>query len=425
MKHPDNLAERGPAILLTLMFGPFISMLDSGIINVGLPSMAREFAVSPAQVQWVSSAYLLTISLLLPFLGALADRVGRKLIYSLGYLVLSVFTLVSGWAPSLQWLVTTRILQALGAAMIIANGMALATENYPASVRGRNLGILSTTGAVGSILGPAVGGLIIGALGWRSVFPITFAAAAAGSLAAFLILPRDSSIKVRTPWTLRSFLRAVSGAELFRSGLFRESWGLALVGFVSLLTPTVLVPFYFETVGGMSPQMAGMAMMGFPLLMALTAPWSGRLSDRYGPRPLTTVGLAFGGVVLLGMTLVGPGTPWGAVAAGYGLTGLAMGLFQAANNSALMGAAPKPLLGSAAAYTQLARNLGTAAAAAGAGTLFTLFQGGAPLGDTEAFVGALKPVFAGAGVLALVASAASLYSWKRGFSLPRSQTPEA
>jgi MFS family permease len=151
-------------ILLTIMFGPFLSMLDSGIVNVGLPSMAAEFHTTPGGIQWVASVYLLAISALLPLLGSLADQIGRKRIFNLGFLVLSVFSLLSTWAPNLPVLVLSRILQGLGGAMIIANGMALATEHHPASQRGRSLGLLTTMGAVGSIVGPVVGGLLIGTM---------------------------------------------------------------------------------------------------------------------------------------------------------------------------------------------------------------------------------------------------------------------
>ncbi|HUX39300.1 MAG TPA: MFS transporter, partial [Rectinemataceae bacterium] len=172
----ETVASRRPshAILYALMFGPFFSMFDSGMVNVGLPVIARDFHASMQSVQWTASIYLLTMSALLPLFGSLADVWGRGRIYNAGFFTISIFTLLCGFAPSLPVLILFRALQALGGAMVMANGMAIATESYPASERGRNLGMLATMMAIGSIAGPSAGGLVIGAFGWRAAFYLTF-----------------------------------------------------------------------------------------------------------------------------------------------------------------------------------------------------------------------------------------------------------
>lgn len=441
-----------PVILLTIMFGPFLSMLDSGIVNVGLPSMASEFHTTPGGIQWVASVYLMTISALLPLLGSLADQVGRKKIFNLGFLVLAVFSLLSTWAPNLLMLVLFRVLQGVGGAMIIANGMALATEHYPASQRGRNLGLLATMGALGSILGPALGGLLIGLWGWRSVFTLSFIVATAGWLASARTIPHDSKTRQENfrldawgaallaltivafavglsllnapgngfPWWGSELAAAAAFAgfllwerrvdhpilrlELFGNPQFFSSWILSLVAFLALYTPTVLVPFYFQTVLGFAPGLSGLAMMAFPVALAVVSPVSGRLSDRWGSMRLATTGLALGAVGFFGMALVGPASPPWLAIGWLAALGASLGLFQSPNNSALLGSAPRALLGSATGFTQLARNIGMAAGISLSGTIFVLLHGPASALDSLAFFSSARVIYAGAGILLLGAA---------------------
>jgi len=434
-------------ILLTIMFGPFLSMLDSGIVNVGLPSMAAEFHTTPGGIQWVASVYLLSISALLPVLGSLADQIGRKKIFNLGFLVLGVFSLLSTWAPNLPMLVFSRVLQGLGGAMIIANGMALATEHHPASQRGRNLGLLTTVGAFGSIVGPVLGGLLIGFSGWRTVFYLSAIVAFAGWIASAINIPRDAKsgedkftldglgalllagsiaafgLGLSTSWLLTLVSAVLLGffllweprarhpilrLELFESPGFLTAWVLSLVTFLALYAPTVLVPFYFQSVQGWSPGMTGLAMMAFPVAMALVSPLSGKLSDRYGVVVPTTVGLGLGVAGLLILACVQPSWSPLAVIGALALLGLALGAFQSPNNSSLMGSAPKALLGSATGFTQLARNLGTAAGISLSGTAFAALHGPASTLDAVAFYPSAAVIYgvaAGVLFLAMVFSA--------------------
>ncbi len=453
-----------PVILLTIMFGPFLSMLDSGIINVGLPSMASEFRTTLGGIQWVASVYLMTISALLPLLGSLADQVGRKKIFNLGFLVLAVFSLLSTWAPNLPMLVLFRVLQGVGGAMIIANGMALATEHYPASQRGRNLGLLATMGALGSILGPALGGLLIGFWGWRSVFTLSFIVATAGWLASARTIPHDSKIRhksFRLDWwgalllalTIVAFALGLSllngGAravlwwaselvaalafsgfllwerrvahpilrlELFGNPTFSSSWILSLVAFLALYTPTVLVPFYFQTVLGFAPGLSGLAMMAFPVALAVVSPVSGRLSDRWGSVRLATAGLALGSLGFFGMAFVGPASPsWFAIV-GLAVLGASLGLFQSPNNSTLLGSAPRALLGSATGFTQVARNIGMAAGISLSGTIFAILHGPTSTLEPLAFFTSARIIYVGSGALLL---AATVFSLARTKKVPR------
>jgi MFS family permease len=131
------------------------------------------------------------MSALLPIFGSLADALGRGWIYNLGFFTISIFTLLCGFAPNLPLLILFRVLQAVGGAMVMANGMAIATETYPASERGRNLGLLVSMMAIGSIAGPSVGGIVISLWGWRASFFLTFAVSFAAFATTFFAIPKN------------------------------------------------------------------------------------------------------------------------------------------------------------------------------------------------------------------------------------------
>lgn len=186
---------RSRYILYTVMIAAFMSMFDSGVVNVGLPVMALEFKVDISMVQWITSVYLLIMSALLPILGTLADNFGRRKMFNIGFFVISIFTLFCGFSVNLPMLIVMRILQAVGGAMVMANGMAIVTESYPPSERGRNIGLLATTMAIGSIAGPPLGGLVIGLLSWRAVFFLTFIVSIAGFVVSYFSIPRDKKAR--------------------------------------------------------------------------------------------------------------------------------------------------------------------------------------------------------------------------------------
>jgi len=336
---PEKKYAQSRFILYTVMIGAFLSMFDSGVVNVGLPVIAGQFRADIHAVQWIASIYLLVMSALLPILGTVADHFGRRRVYNLGFFVISIFTLLCGLAPNLTTLIGTRILQAVGGAMamVMANGLAIVTEHYPPSERGRNIGLLVTMMAIGSIAGPPLGGLAIGLWGWRSVFYLTFVVSMAGFIASWFSLPRDTKARetgyrfdiagslllilwivtfiygfsnlpvlgLRDPLIGGSIaIFAVSFAlfiiqerrkvhpvvhlSLFGNWVFTTSIIASLLSFVTMFAPAVLLPFYYQNVLGISPQGAGLYMMAFPVAMAVVSPLSGALSDRIGSVSLFT-----------------------------------------------------------------------------------------------------------------------------------------
>lgn len=462
---PEKEKHYAPSrlVLYTVMIGAFMSMFDSGVVNVGLPVIAEQFQTDILAVQWIASIYLLVMSALLPILGTVADHFGRRKIYNLGFFVISIFTLLCGFAPNLPILIVMRILQAVGGAMVMANGMAIATENYPPSERGRNLGLLVTMAAIGSIAGPPLGGMAIGLWGWRSVFYLTFLVSIAGFVVSYISIPRDTKVRekgyrfdvigslllivsivtfiygfsnvavtgMRDPLIatcmgvfLISFVifiiierrkaHPVVHLDLFRNWIFSTSVVASLLSFVTMFTPAVLIPFYYQKVLGISPQMAGLYMMAFPVAMAVVSPFSGALSDKIGSAILTTAGLVINGIALILLANIDLQTPIVLILVYVGLMGLSLGLFQSPNNSGIMGSVPKNKLGAANGITQLIKNVGMVIGIAFSVSLFTAFLGTSPIHDGAAFLQSAKYVYYIAAVLSFIGAMVSAVR-NRGF----------
>jgi EmrB/QacA subfamily drug resistance transporter len=448
-----STVERKPshAILYALMFGPFFSMFDSGLVNVGLSVIAKDFGAGMQAVQWVASAYLLTMSALLPIFGSIADRFGRGRIYNLGFFTISIFTLLCGFAPSLPILILFRALQAVGGAMVMANGMAIATESYPPSERGRNLGMLASMMAIGSIAGPSIGGIVIGAWGWRAAFYLTFAVSFAAFATTFFTIPKARKVGADMPrfdfagaallvLVIFGFVYGFSGlggksqdktsayiaivvfaaalpvllfverrkakpvfdTSLFRSPVFSSSLGSSLISFATMYSPTVLVPFYLQGTLGFSPTISGLYLLAFPVAMAILSPLSGKLSDRIGSRPLAMAALLLNGAALVLFGLVGPSSPSWLILVPLFAMGIGLGLFQSPNNSSAMGSIPKEKLGTGSGIVQLVKNLGMVIGISFSTLAFSSLMGARPITDAAAYLSSARWVYWGAALLSFL-----------------------
>lgn len=393
-------------ILANVSLGTFMATLDGSIANVALPTIASIFHVPLHLVQWVLTAYLLTICALLPIVGKVSDLFGRSRIYNTGFLVFTAGSGLCGMSTSLNMLILSRVLQAVGAACLMANSQAIVAATFSASGRGRAMGITGTVVSIGSLTGPALGGILVGSLGWSSIFWINIPVGIVGFLAGLSILPREPKTKSKEPFDYPGslyfmagivlFLYTTSNAEVWGWGsawtlgglgisiviltafYFREKSILypmldfslyrirgfafgniaALLSFIALFCTNVMLPFYMQNVLQFSPEITGYTMMAYPLTMAIVAPVSGWLSDKFGPYLLTTGGLLLNalGFGLLN-TLSIKESPW-LVAFHLTVFGLGAGMFQSPNNSSVMGSVPKPKLGIAGGLNALVRNIG-------------------------------------------------------------------
>ncbi|MFC4103242.1 MFS transporter [Paenibacillus xanthanilyticus] len=393
-------------ILANVSVGTFMATLDGSIANVALPTISAELGAPVHVVQWVLTSYLLTICATLPIAGKISDLLGRGRIYNYGFIAFAVGSAMCALADSLALLIVSRIVQALGASCLMANSQAIVAEAFGANERGRAMGITGTTVSLGSLSGPALGGVLVGQLGWESIFWINVPIGMIGFLAGLYLLPRAKAAKKGEPFDYTGSVLFMTGMVLFLYVLSNaQDWGwgsawtlagglgsvlvlaafylyerrltypmldfslyrirafavgntTALLSFVALFCMNVMMPFYMQNVLGYSPEQTGYTMMVNPLTMAVVAPISGWLSDRFGPNWLTTAGLLVNASAFALLNTLTADESAGVLAAHLALFGLGGGLFQSPNNASVMGAVPKPRLGTAGGLNALVRNIG-------------------------------------------------------------------
>jgi MFS family permease len=390
----------------TVCFGAFMGQLDASIVTLTYRPLAAEFHAGLAAVQWVSLAYLLVLIALLVPVGRISDVHGRKLVYVYGFVVFTVGSAACGLAPSLALLVAFRAVQAIGAAMLQSNGVALVRTSAPSSRLRAALGVQAGAQALGLALGPSLGGVIVTAVGWRWVFlvniPIGLVALAAGtyllprtrdrSPAAAVDRPSVALLAVTTSTLLLGLsaaaglalsgwvtvglfaLVAASGAgfaarqrrctrPLVEPALMRDpalSWGLtgALCGYLVLFGPLVLVPIVL-TAGGSSALGAGLALTALPAGFALAALAAGRLPGRaLTERRRAAAGAGIAAAALAAGSFLQLSTA--TVVPLLAVIGIGLGVFTPANNTVIVRAVPARLAATAGGMLNLARGLGTA-----------------------------------------------------------------
>lgn len=392
-------------VMFSVACGVFLCTVDGSIVNIALNTLVVEMDKPLAVVEWVVLAYMLTISTLMLSIGRLADMIGKKKIYFTG---LAIFTLGSGLcglAPSVYWLIGFRVLQAIGASMVMALGTAIVVEAYPASERGKAMGFIGLLVSIGIIAGPTLGGIILQSLTWHWLFFVNLPIGAvglfmvlrfvpdikpegkqrfdfAGAAALFLCMaslllglsvvqlngfsnPQVYILLVLGVLMLAWFIRIESRAvepmidlKLFTIKLFSVNLITGSLSFVASAGTILLMPFYLLNVLGYDPQKTGLMMIVSPLAIALAAPISGALSDRMGSRLITTIGLviaAAGYVLITGITATTSAFEY---ILRFLPVGIGMGIFQSPNNSAVMGSVPKERLGVASGLLSLTRTLG-------------------------------------------------------------------
>jgi len=446
-------AARSPAstrwALASLSLSVLLSSLGAGVANVGLPTLARAFGAPFQQVQWVVLAYLLAITILIVSVGRLGDRLGRRRLLLAGLALFTAASGLCGLAPSLGWLIAARAAQGLGAAVMTALAMALVGELVPKARMGGAMGLLGTLSAVGTALGPSLGGVLIALLGWRAIFLVNAPLGVVALLLARRHLPADTR-DARTdragfdalgtlllaltlaayalamtlgrgqfgPLNLALLLAAALGAGLFVLGqgratapliplaMFRDAAltaSLAMSALVSTVMMATLVvgPFYLSRALGLAPVSVGLVLSVGPLVVALTSAPAGRAADRFGAGGMTLAGLVAmaAGALLLAMTptalgLVGYVVPLVVVTLGYGL-------FQTANNTAVMADVRPDQRGVVSGLLNLSRNLGLITGASALGAVFALASGTQDVATAppEAAATGMRITFAVAGAL--------------------------
>jgi EmrB/QacA subfamily drug resistance transporter len=406
-------------VLIAIGTGSFMAALDGSVVNTILPVLREAFNSNVATVEWVVTVYLLVLSGLLLTFGRLGDLRGHKSIYVWGFGIFIVSSALCGTAWSPAWLVIFRGLQAIGGAMLASNSPAIVTGNFPAEQRGRAFGLISTMTYLGLTVGPSLGGWLTHIFGWRTVFYINVPVGALAFILSMVFIPKDSAseshqkfdlpgamtflagltllmlgLNKGADWGWSSFfvLGPLVGAvilavifilieqhspapmldlSLFRIPLFSASAANAVLNYICVFSITFLMPFYLIQGQGLNPAQAGLLLTVQPVMMAITAPISGALSDRIGSRLPGMIGMGLLAVGLFLLSRLGPETELWLVVLGLAVAGAGTGTFISPNTSALMGAAPRLRQGIASGVQAAARNFGMVLGIGLAGAIFT------------------------------------------------------
>lgn len=384
----------------------FMSTLDGSIVNIALPTISTEMAIPMNQATWTVSIYLIVISGLLTLFGNLGDQLGKIKIFKIGTIIFTIGSLLAGIDLGLPFLLAMRFIQAVGAAMTMSNSFGISTTLAPAEMRGRAMSFNAAWVSLGSIMGPALGGLLLQSFSWSFIFwinvPIGIIAIVVGSILLPKSKPRTTKVKIDwlgavllfvtvmllfvalniaqiqgflapipvillliTLGTLIAFIRhefrvplPLLDLTIFKSKLFTISLIATFLVFVTNFFINVLMPFYLENVRGLSEGASGLYLLLWPLTMLIFSSVSGLLADRIDREYVTMFGLGVLALAMFSWLYVKDGTSFVLVGTLLAATGFGMAFFQAPNNALIMSNAPASQLGLAGSLNALARNMG-------------------------------------------------------------------
>lgn len=393
-------------ILIATCLFTFMSTLDGSIVNIAMPTMSKDLAISMNEAEWIVSVYMITICCLLIFWGRISDTIGKIKIFKIGTLIFIMGSLFCGISSTLEMLLISRIIQATGASMTMATNYGIITENFPPEMRGRSLGVLGSFVSLGSIAGPGIGGVIIQKYTWHYIFLINIPIGIFAFVLGYFVFPKSKKKDIPLNLDYLGFIlfdmfiislfmgifigQVIGFTKLsiiilfiiavcsFVGFIFREkgaknplidltifnnksfSVGLtcAVLIFSSNLFMNTLLPFYLQDTLKLSSLMSGFILMCVPIAMVIVAPISGALSDKIGAKGLTFLGLFIVSVSQLLFILIGLKTTISHLVLLTLLAGTGVALFQSPNNSIIMSSVEHNHLGIAGSINSLARNIG-------------------------------------------------------------------
>jgi len=418
----DDPAGNGTSkrlVLLVTTMASFLFPFMGSAVNIALPRLGRELSLDAVTLGWIATAYLLSSATLLVPFGRIADIYGRKKIFTCGIVIFTLSSLFAGMANSATMLISCRVFQGIGGAMLAGTAVALLTTVFPANERGKVLGINVAATYIGLSLGPVLGGILTQHLGWRSIFFINVPLGLAvigvvlwklkgewtgakgerfdfvGSVIyclglvalvyGFTLLPAMSGIwlivggviglSAFTRWEMR-IRSPVLDISLFRnSKAFTFSNLAALINYSATFAVTFLISLYLQYVKGFNPQGAGLILVSMPAMQAIFSPLAGRLSDRIEPRLIASAGMALTTVGLIIFIFLNEETPLKLIIGNLILIGFGFALFSSPNTNAVMSSAPNTVYGVASATLATMRQVGMSFSMGVAMLMFALYIG--------------------------------------------------
>jgi EmrB/QacA subfamily drug resistance transporter len=386
-------------VLIIICMGIFMSTLDGSILNIANPSIARDFSVSMSEVQWVVTSYMLVITSSLLFFGRMGDKIGCEKIYTRGFLVFSIGSLICSISSSLFFLIFARVIQAFGASMMMATGIGIISNTFPSKERGKALGLTGSIVGIGNMTGPSLGGLLVAHFSWPVIFLINVPIGIIGFLIANKYLPsqpKDEAVSgydtvgiglfALSAITMIISLTKSNGIDipvfmvslflvlifwlfeentlypmldfsLFRSNIFLQGNLMAAAVYSTQMSVFFLMPFYMEKVFHMSPDQCGLFMTIPPVTMAIIAPLAGSLSDKLGSTRIIPASLSMLTLAYLIFSSLGSNLNTLKIIGGLIALGTGMGMFGSPNNSMIFGALPREKAGYAGGFVSTVRNL--------------------------------------------------------------------
>ena len=403
--------------------------INASIVNVSLPTIATFFGASISTSEWVLTAYLITLLGMVLFFGRLGDFIGHERLYIMGLVGFAVSSILCSIAPSLPSLEIFRGIQGLTAAMMLAVSLGIVRRSFPTHQLGKALGIYSVAIAAGLALGPAIGGIVSGFLGWRFIFLVNVPVAIVSFVACYRVLVRNPRRRVKWDFagTVLQFLSLFSvvyllnyiengvnlttifialftvttvflfiwnelrvknpliSLKLFKNKIF-SAFDLSLYfNYICMYMIFFIMPFYLQKVLHLSANLTGIILTASPLIMMVLAPVSGTISDRFGSRRPAFTGAIISAVALLSLTQLNIFSTVEDVFWRLALLGVGAALFQSPINRALMSVAPAKESGVASSIIVTTRNLGMVFAVSFAGLILNSAIDPAILGQTQLF----------------------------------------
>jgi len=431
-------------VLLATSLGVLLAQIDTSAVNLALKSIGADLHAGVSELQWVVDAYNLVYASLLLTAGTLGDLYGRRRIFVAGIALFAVGTLACALAPNSATLIGGRIVSGLGAAFALPMSLVLLTTAYPGrKERAHALGIWASCNGLAFIIGPTFGGWLVDSVGWRSIFYVTLPVCAAALALSYYAVNETAEPKGRRldlpgqvlaiaglggfafaaiegshwGWTSPLILTIAGAAALALAlfvvvegttrgpllplGFLRRpvfSAALAVAGLMTfgMYALTFVMPLYFQTGRGNSPFIAGLELLPMPVSFVIVSQLVGHLTNRYGPRPVMTAGMACMGTGAFMLAAIGSGTGLAPIALALLVAGVGLGLNTAPVNGVAVAAVPQERSGTASGVLNTARMVGATLGVAILGAVFAAYAG-QDAGMGSGFLAGLRAALVGAG----------------------------